>query len=921
MRSTARLLLPCVLAGVLATSAPGSPSPVEPVRPSGDEAVVTAATDSLSLHDRIRDFFGRTNALRRAGRADTVFTATDALEEEAVAAGDTFAVIQLRAHRGRTLNALDRYAEAERAFAAALRLAEAHGDSTLLLEPLYRMVLAIDAQGRPPRVVPWMERLVARAVEADDPAYEARGRMLLARRALREGRTADARAGLERAAEVFSSFPEGRHDLPGALLLLGNTYANEGDWDRARSHWRASADTSRTLGDPFSEANALVNLGILESMVGDPAAAIEHQRRAHRILRANGRLRAASIAASSAAIELARLGRFDEAETLAEESLSHVRTRARADLEAMAWRTMAAVHHRRGTHGAEAAAARAALAAARRRGAPDDLLQATVDLARSLAERDSARTALELLDASTPAWRERASAAAWLDVERTVAALALRTGDPDRARRIVDAAAVRADSLGLWIHRLPLAVLAVEVEIADGLAGAARIAADRALALWEERRLVTTDPEWREAIGLWTPRLGEALVETARLGDDAAIRSWEDVQRLRTRTLLERMRGLEGPEESATPGFANEAPTLAQLRARLDGRPLVEVFWGHRRAYVWTVDADSVRLRALDDPEALADRIDRLRSLLEDPRSDLGPSGALALGRSLGRQVFEDSLPPGTWLVPDGPLHRLPPALLLPEARPTAVPSAAVLVAVRRERSDAPARKGLAVLGGDVDARGRSLAGAGSERAWLVDRLGAEEIAVGDGPLPLDERAAVHVAAHATIDDNAPWRSGVLLSSLGGPRWWRAREIARDGAVGDLIVLSTCESAGGRVFGGEGMLGLTQAFLAAGARTVVATAWPVDDGVALVFSRSFYAALGRGDTVGEAAHRARTALREEIATSHPSHWAAWMVVGDPDARLHLDLRSEWSGRGLLGAALLVLGIALGAMVLPRRIRR
>jgi CHAT domain-containing protein len=111
----------------------------------------------------------------------------------------------------------------------------------------------------------------------------------------------------------------------------------------------------------------------------------------------------------------------------------------------------------------------------------------------------------------------------------------------------------------------------------------------------------------------------------------------------------------------------------------------------------------------------------------------------------------------------------------------------------------------------------------------------------------------------------------------------------------DLVTLSACETGLGKVFQGEGLVGLTRAFQFAGARTVLASLWPVSDEGTAELMRSFYTNLKGGATKNEALRAAqlhllrgnppqkkggKDAARIAGAHSSPFHWAAFQLVGD-----------------------------------------
>ena len=89
-----------------------------------------------------------------------------------------------------------------------------------------------------------------------------------------------------------------------------------------------------------------------------------------------------------------------------------------------------------------------------------------------------------------------------------------------------------------------------------------------------------------------------------------------------------------------------------------------------------------------------------------------------------------------------------------------------------------------------------------------------------------------HLAAHTELDSRQPWNTSITLTREGGGRLLAADVVGLD-LQARLVVLTGCTTVGSRLVGGEGLIGLTGAFLAAGAPTVLATLWPVDDAAAM----------------------------------------------------------------------------------------
>lgn len=309
-------------------------------------------------------------------------------------------------------------------------------------------------------------------------------------------------------------------------------------------------------------------------------------------------------------------------------------------------------------------------------------------------------------------------------------------------------------------------------------------------------------------------------------------------------------------------------------------------------------------------------------------------------------------------LVPDDALHRLPFGALrpAPDAPPLAAthrlsvaPSATLWLGWRRDAragrvlrasTEAPVRAPALVLAAPtapVDPSGSDLPPlrhARREGRAVAAALGGEtELALGAGAseallagADLRRFGVLHLAAHAVTDEDHPERSAVVLTPSpaaeqpGEDGLLRAGEIASLDLGGKLVVLSSCRSAAGTVLRGEGVMSLGRAFFQAGARTVVASLWPVRDDETAALFESFYRHLARGETVAAALQAAQAERR--AAGAPASAWAAFVVLGDgdlapvapappPDPRLRLALIAA----GIFAALLL----AVAAVALRRRL--
>lgn len=145
----------------------------------------------------------------------------------------------------------------------------------------------------------------------------------------------------------------------------------------------------------------------------------------------------------------------------------------------------------------------------------------------------------------------------------------------------------------------------------------------------------------------------------------------------------------------------------------------------------------------------------------------------------------------------------------------------------------------------------------------------------------------VHFATHGFVNLDYPDLSGVALSTVtdrGEPTdgFLRVHQIYRLHLPVDLVVLSACQTALGREVGGEGLIGLSRAFMYAGASAVVASLWKVDDrATAEMMTRFYRHMLGPSGLRPAAALRAaQMEMSRHPRWRDPYYWAAFTVQGD-----------------------------------------
>lgn len=447
---------------------------------------------------------------------------------------------------------------------------------------------------------------------------------------------------------------------------------------------------------------------------------------------------------------------------------------------------------------------------------------------------------------------------------------------------------------------------------------------------------------------------------------------FDNLQRFKTRSLLDRISqphpadgrlALVSPPASVTKDDLQHS--VLQPRELL-----LEFFVGSSESYLAAITTDVLRLVKLPGPGSpLAESIDLYHQTLANPdmrlQADFPPERLASIQQSIGAAVLADvgDLIEGAQRVliaPDGFFASVPfatlrvndPARMLMETTDVVqIPSASVL-ALQRARPrgslhgsarivalEAPKASRLPGAHDEVRALARQYAG--------VRRLqglpgGVEEFVAVTGNCDV-----LHVATHALVVDTSPWQSGLRLvaepapidsmatPTRGVPResveilsaadstlvaetfpadpFVRAWQIAAMALPQRLTVLAGCETAGGRRTTGEGVLGLTSAFVSAGVPVVVSSLWPVDDRATVVVMRGFYAHLARGEPVATALRLAQLEARREPGRSHPFYWAGFAVVGDGSLVVPVKKASRVHPAVLAVIALSLVGASLVVM--------
>jgi CHAT domain-containing protein len=153
------------------------------------------------------------------------------------------------------------------------------------------------------------------------------------------------------------------------------------------------------------------------------------------------------------------------------------------------------------------------------------------------------------------------------------------------------------------------------------------------------------------------------------------------------------------------------------------------------------------------------------------------------------------------------------------------------------------------------------------------------------------EADIVHIATHGVLDNASPLFSYLMLAGSGRQKPSDGRlegqELINMQLGAELVVLSACETARGRIANGEGVIGLSWALFAAGASTAAVSLWPVDSASTTDLMSAFHRErrkLRAGATPAPTAQALRASQIAALArpeSRHPFYWAGFVVIGVP----------------------------------------
>jgi CHAT domain-containing protein len=366
-------------------------------------------------------------------------------------------------------------------------------------------------------------------------------------------------------------------------------------------------------------------------------------------------------------------------------------------------------------------------------------------------------------------------------------------------------------------------------------------------------------------------------------------------------------------QSEATKAF-HPATISPQAVARKAGATLLFYWLGERQSYLWAVTPEKTTLFPLPPQGQIAPLLERYRKTLlgaEDPLQSNPAAGEALYAMLVGpaAKLIRPNTP--AMILADGPLSLLnfetlivPPSATQPahywieDATLSAAPSLAMLAAAKPARAPDAAQGKLLLLGDAVSPgeeypelpyardemqRVERHFAAGNEAVFARGKATPSEY------LSSDPRrfAYIHFVSHGVASRTDPLDSAIILSRAGGsgPAGEQqdsfklyAREVMQHPIDARLVTISACYGSGTRAYAGEGLVGLSWAFLRAGAHSAIGALWEVTDNSTPELMDTLYQGMFEGQPPAAALRRAKLAmLHSRGNTRKPFYWAPFQI--------------------------------------------
>ncbi len=696
------------------------------------------------------------------------------------------------------------------------------------------------------------------------------------------------------------------------LRAHGIEAATEGDMAGSRREFIRTLEFARAHRDRWLAASVAVNLGWAALQVGHFDEALEWSRGAERDATALGAEDLAGVAAGNLGWAYYELG--DGERALEQYKRAEQAAERLGDLGSeLKWiSTTGYVYRDNGDLERAMEAYRRARGLAEEIQSPVDVLDALEDLAQvsldagKLGEAEGYLTQAAKMELAAS---KRLSANARL----TKGMLAAARGQDAEAEAVLKA--VRGEAGNPTTVRLEAGYSLARVYAREGKRAEAEGIYREALALFEQARAELKSEEATLPFLANATRIYDDLIQM-EIGDGRADEALQLADRSRARTLQEAL-GVGAKQVQV--GAAD-----ARKVAAGSGATMLFYWLGPERSWLWSITPSRVKLYPLGKEGEILAQLERYQRRIQDGKSpaETGDADGLALYRTLvGPAEAELAGARQVTILADGALTQLNfETLLVPAAggRPVhywiedvTLESAPSLATLGRAGQSGAGQSGAGQSGaGPSGAQAGSASGGrmlvlgnpvtvsedypslpffGDEVRRVAGHFaaGQEAVYAGAAASPAAYLASnperfgyIHFVSHAVASRTDPLDSAIILSQpgAGGEYKLYARQIMERPIGARLVTLSACYGSGTRQYAGEGLVGLSWAFLHAGARSVIGALWEVSDESTPRLMDALYAGMEAGLSPATALRQAKLGMLHGGGSFRkPFYWAPFQL--------------------------------------------
>jgi len=329
---------------------------------------------------------------------------------------------------------------------------------------------------------------------------------------------------------------------------------------------------------------------------------------------------------------------------------------------------------------------------------------------------------------------------------------------------------------------------------------------------------------------------------------------------------------------------------LRELQAHLPKEEaLIEYYYLDRDMYAFVLSDGGLSAVKLDS-QGLTDDVQEFRKYVEEPGSTRFMDSSRRLYDRLFKPIEAQVHGKNLTIVPHGALHYLPfnglhdgKGFLIDQYSIRVMPSASVMQYLE---SKATNKMGNILVFGNPDLGDHryDLAFAEKEAVDVAkSKLESKVLLRKEATVEAFMKYAgqfhyIHFATHSQFDASSPLKSALLLAPERGSNGMLTADIIYSLELNaDLVTLSACETGLSKIANGDDLIGLSRGFLYAGARSIVASLWEVDDQSTSLLMETFYRELGKQDK-REALRTAQLETKQRYP--HPYYWAPFQLTGN-----------------------------------------